>query len=232
MIVSFWRRLLDFISPRCCVICGTRLSPVDEALCPVCVLHLPRTGFHQSPLDNPMARLFWGIIPVERVAAFCYYDPGSSLSRAVYELKYHNRPDIGIALGRLMATEMQRSDFFNGIDMLVPIPLTSKRQRQRGYNQSRQLALGVSEVTGLPLFDRIVCRTVFKGSQTQLSRWQRRDNVENVFQLRDADALRNRHVLLVDDIVTTGATITACARELLKVDGVRVSILSFGLTRS
>lgn len=226
------RRLLDFIAPRGCTICGKRLGIDDEVLCPSCVLHLPRTGFHQSPLDNAMARLFWGIIPVERVAAYTYYSPGSELARVVYELKYNDRPDIGIALGRMMATELQDSGFFEGIDMLVPVPLASRRERQRGYNQSRQLALGISEISGLPVSDCAVRRTVFKGSQTELSRWDRQENVEDVFRLRDADVLNRRHVLLVDDIVTTGATVTACARELLKVDGVRLSILSFGYTKA
>ena len=133
------RRLLDFITPRACVVCGKRLSPVDEVLCPACVLHLPRTGFQRSPEDNEMARLFWGIIPVERAAALCYYAPGGELARAVYELKYRGRPDVGEALGRLMATEMQHDGFFEDIDMLVPLPLTPKRRRQRGYNQSRML---------------------------------------------------------------------------------------------
>jgi ComF family protein len=150
----------------------------------------------------------------------------------VYELKYNDRPDIGIVLGRMMANELQDSGFFEGIDMLVPVPLAPRRERQRGYNQSRQLALGISEISGLPVSDCAVRRTVFKGSQTELSRWDRQENVEDVFRLRDADVLNRRHVLLVDDIVTTGATVTACARELLKVDGVRLSILSFGYTKA
>ena len=226
-----FRRLLDFISPRCCVVCGRRLAPDTEVLCPSCQLRLPRTNFHLSPLDNPMARLFWAIIPVERVAAYIYYSPGSEVAKAVYDLKYHDRPDIGETLGRMMAAELSPSGFFDGIDRLVPLPLAPKRERQRGYNQSRQLAVGVSEVTGLPVSDDIVCRTVFSGSQTQLSRRDRQANVANVFQLRDDADLRGRHVLLIDDVVTTGATVTACARELLKVDGVRISVLSFGFTK-
>lgn len=226
-----FRRLLDLIAPRPCVICGRRLAPDTEVLCPSCQLHLPRTGFHLSPLDNPMARLFWGIIPVERVAAYIYYSPGSEVAKMVYDLKYHDRPDIGEALGRMMATELLPSGFFDGIDRLVPLPLAPKRERQRGYNQSRQLAIGISEKTGLPVSDDLVCRTTFSGSQTQLSRRDRQDNVANVFQLRDDADLSGRHVLLIDDIVTTGATVVACARELLKVDGVRISVLSFGLTR-
>lgn len=226
------RRFLDLIAPRPCVVCGCRLGVHDEVLCPSCVLQLPRTSFHLSPLDNPMARLFWGIIPVERVAAYTYYSPGSEMAQMVYDMKYHDRPDIGVALGRLMATELQSAGFFDGIDLLVPVPLAPRRERQRGYNQSRQLALGVSEVTGLAVSDCAVRRTVFKGSQTELSRWDRQENVEDVFRLRDADTLRGRHVLLIDDIVTTGATVTACARELQKAEGVRISILAFGYSKS
>lgn len=226
------RRLLDFIAPRPCVICGRRLGIHDDVLCPACVLKLPRTDFWLSPLDNPLSRLFWGIIPVERVAAYCYYAPGSEMAQMVYDLKYHDRPDIGVALGRMMATELQPSGFFDTVDLLVPVPLAPRRQRQRGYNQSRQLTLGISEVTGVPVSDCAVCRTVFQGSQTELTRWDRQANVENVFSLRDADSLRGRHVLLIDDIITTGATVCACARELLKVDGVRVSILAFGYSKT
>lgn len=226
------RRFLDLIAPRPCVVCGCRLGVNDEVLCPSCVLHLPRTGFHLSPLDNPMARLFWGIIPVERVAAYTYYSPGSEMAQMVYDMKYHDRPDIGVALGRLMATELQSAGFFDGIDLLVPVPLAPRRERQRGYNQSRQLTLGVSEATGLAVSDSAVRRTVFKGSQTELSRWDRQENVEDVFRLRDADTLRGRHVLLIDDIVTTGATVTACARELQKAEGVRISVLAFGYSKS
>lgn len=226
------RRLLDFIAPRPCVICGRRLGIHDDMLCPACVLKLPRTDFWLSPLDNPLSRLFWGIIPVECVAAYCYYAPGSEMAQMVYDLKYHDRPDIGVALGRMMATELQPSGFFDAVDLLVPVPLAPRRERQRGYNQSRQIAVGVSEVSGLPIGDCAVRRTVFKGSQTELSRWDRQENVEDVFSLRDADSLRGRHVLLIDDIITTGATVCACARELLKVDGVRVSILAFGYSKT
>lgn len=224
--------LLDLIAPRACEVCGTRLSVYDDVLCPSCVMRLPRTKFWLSPLDNPLARLFWGIIPLQRVAAFCFYSPGSEMAQVVYDLKYHDRPDIGIMMGRMMATELQSSGFFEGIDLLVPIPLAPRRQRQRGYNQSRQIVEGMSEVLGIEVSDCAVCRTVFMGSQTELSHWERQENVKNVFSLRDADSLKGRHVLLVDDIVTTGATVTACARELLKVDGVRVSILALGFSKT
>lgn len=229
-ITKYWKQLRDLVSPRACVICGRRLPVATDALCPLCQLHLPRTGFQQSSEDNPMARLFWGIIPVERAVALCYYSPASGTAQAVYDMKYHHRPDVGIALGRLMATELQPSGFFEGIDLLVPVPLTSSRQRERGYNQSLQLALGVSRVTGLPVGDGVLRRTVFTGSQTQLNRQGRKENVEGSFQLSQAERLKGCHVLLIDDVITTGATVTACARELLRAENVRVSLLAFGLT--
>ena len=154
------------------------------------------------------------------------------MSQAVYDMKYHDRPDVGWFLGRLMANEFLATGFFDGIDVIIPIPLAKKRLRQRGYNQSRLLAEGISEITHLPIADSVVCRTVFKESQTQLSRLDRQQNVSNVFMLKDGDQLRGRHILLVDDIVTTGATVASCARELLKVEGLKVSVLAFGFTKS
>lgn len=231
-ITKLWKQLCDLVSPRACVVCGRRLPVATDVLCPVCQLHLPRTGFQQTPEDNLLARLFWGIIPIERAVAFCYYSPASGTARAVYDMKYHHRPDVGVALGRLMATELQPSGFFDGIDLLVPVPLAPRRLRERGYNQSCQLALGVSRVTGLPVSEDVVCRTTFTSSQTQLSRQNRQENVEGVFLLRQAERLKGRHVLLIDDVITTGATVTACARELLRAENVRVSLLSFGLTHT
>ena len=179
-----------------------------------------------------MHRMFFGIIPVEKASALCYYAPGSVVSRAVYDLKYNDRPDVGLFLGRIMANELLPTGFFDGIDLLVPLPLANKRLRQRGYNQSRLLAEGISEITRLPIADSVVCRTVFKESQTRLLRYDRQQNVANVFQLTDSASLRGCHVLIVDDIVTTCATVTSCARELLKVEGLKVSILAFGLTKT
>ena len=215
--ISFWHRLLDLIAPRLCVVCGRRLAPSEEVLCAACNLHLPRTGFQLSAYDNVMARLFWGIIPVERVAALFYYEGGSKTANILYDLKYHDQPEIGVVMGRMMAKEFSEAGFFDGIDLVVPIPLARSRQRHRGYNQSRCLAEGICQATGLALYDRVVCRKRFEKSQTQMGRWERQENVANVFELKDQAAIHGKHLLLVDDVVTTGATITACARELQKV---------------
>ena len=230
--ISFWTRLLDLISPRACVVCGCRLSASEEVICGKCNLHLPRTGFQQDPYENIMAKMFWGQIPIERAAALIYYEPHAETANILYELKYKNHPEIGEVMGRLMARELQTGNFFEGIDGIIPVPLAKKRERQRGYNQSHELAKGISEITGLPIYNKVVRRTVFEGSQTSLGRWERNENVEQVFELKDALTIQGKHLLIVDDVVTTGATVIACAKELCKAEGVRLSVLSLGLAKS
>jgi len=230
--ISFWHRLLDLISPRLCVVCGHRLSVSDEVICTKCNLHLPRTGFHRNAYENVMAKLFWGQIPVERATAFFYYEAHADAANIIYELKYKYHPEIGEEVGRMFAKEIKPSGFFDGIDGIVPVPLAKKRLRQRGYNQSEEIARGVAAISDLPIFDQAVRRLFFEGSQTSKGRWDRNENVENVFELVQADTIRGKHILLIDDVVTTGATIIACAKELSKAGGVRISILSLGLAKS
>ena len=205
--ISFWHRLLDLISPRLCVVCGQRLSISEEVICAKCNLHLPRTDFHQDPYENEMAKLFWHQIPIERATALFYYEAHSETANILYELKYKN-------------------------DGIVPIPLAKKRQRQRGYNQSMEIARGVSEVTCLPIYNKVVRRNAFEGSQTNKGRWERNENVEHVFEVEDISAIQGKHLLIVDDVVTTGATVLACAQELCKAPDVKVTILALGFAKS
>lgn len=232
MRISFWTRLLDLISPRLCVICGHRLSVTEEVICSKCNLHLPRTFFQQDPYENVMAKLFWGQIPVERAAALFYFEAHAETANIIYELKYRNHPEIGEVMGRMMARELQSTGFFDGMDAIVPVPLAKKRQRQRGYNQSVEIARGVSAVTGLPIYNKVVRRTVFEGSQTNKGRWERNENVEKVFELADDDNIDGKHLLIIDDVVTTGATVIACAKELVRAGDVKVSVLALGLAKS
>ena len=230
MKTSFWSRLFDLVAPRCCVICDNRLSPGEEAICGKCHLHLPRTHYERSAHDNPLARLFWGLLPVERAAALFFYQPQSESARLIYNLKYFQRPDIGITMGRMAARQFSPHDFFTGIDAIVPIPVTRTRRWHRGYNQSEQIAIGISSATGLPIYKKVVARDHFTESQSHKSAMARRDNVENAFRLRDAGKVSGKHLLIVDDIVTTGSTITACGQEICKAGGVKLSILSLGYT--
>ena len=232
MKISFWSRLLDLISPRLCVVCGNRLAVTEETLCSKCYLHLPRTDFGHNLYENVMAKLFWGQIAIEKATALFYYEPHAETANILYELKYKNHPEIGVVMGRMMAKELKNSGLFDDIDDIVPVPLAKKRERQRGYNQSTELAKGVSEVTGLPIANHIVRRTKFVGSQTQRGRWERNENVENVFELIDGNNISGKHLLLIDDVVTTGATIVACAKEMQKASHVKISVLALGFAKS
>ena len=230
--ISFWHRLLDLISPRLCVVCGQRLTVSEEIICSKCNLHLPRTGFHQDPYENEMAKLFWHQIPIEQATALFYYESHSKTANILYELKYKNHPEIGEVMGRIIAKELQPSGFFDEIDGIVPVPLAKKRQRQRGYNQSMEIARSVSEITGLPIYNKVARRNAFEGSQTSKGRWERNENVEGVFEVKDVSAIQGKHLLIVDDVVTTGATVIACAKELCKAGNVKVSVLSLGFAKS
>ena len=230
--ISFWHRLLDLISPRLCVVCGQRLTVSEETICSKCNLHLPRTGFQQDPYENEMAKLFWHQIPIERATALFYYEAHSETANILYELKYKSHPEIGVVMGRMMAKELQPFGFFDEIDGIVPVPLAKKRLRQRGYNQSLEIARGISEMTGLPIYNKVVRRNAFEGSQTSKGRWERNENVEGVFELKDATAIQGKHILIVDDVVTTGATVIACAQELCKAGSIKVSVLALGFAKS
>ena len=219
------------ISPRLCVVCGNRLAVTEEVVCSKCYLHLPRTDFDNDLYENVMAKLFWGQIKLEKATALFYYEAHAETAKILYELKYKNHPEIGVVMGRMMAKELMRSGLFDDIDAIVPVPLAKKREWQRGYNQSLELAKGVSEVTGLPIANLVIRRTKFVGSQTQRGRWERNENVAHVFELVDEN-ISGQHLLLIDDVVTTGATIIACAKEMQKASNVKISVLALGFAKS
>ena len=195
-------------------------------------MHLPRTDYAANADDNEIVRRFWGHGPVARAAALFFYEAGSEVSRVIFRMKYHNHPEVGEILGTWVAREASRHNFFDGIDAIVPVPLSKRRERQRGYNQSREIAKGVSAVTGLPIMDRVLVRRHFKESQTRQSMLGRRENVADAFSLHPkAPSLEGKHLLIIDDIVTTGATVTACIEALGKPRGMRVSVLSIGAAK-
>ena len=177
-----------------------------------------------------MAKAFWHLIPIERAAAFFYYESHSETANIIYQLKYKGHPEIGVTMGRMVAMEMKNTGFFDEIDGIVPIPLTKKRYRQRGYNQSEEIAKGISEQIGLPIYADAVKRAKFTASQTKKGRWERNENVERAFVLNRVPA-GVKHLLLVDDVVTTGSTVISCAKQLVQAGDMKISVLSLGFTK-
>lgn len=229
---SFWTKLLDLFAPRLCVACQRRLSAGERVVCADCLHHLPLTLFSRNAYDNPMARLFWGLFPVERATAWFFYEAGTETANMVHAMKYYGREDVAEELGRMAATDWQADDFFDGIDCIVPVPLSKDRQRQRGYNQSALIAKGMALTTGLPVREEVLKRHSFHESQTHLTALERRENVDQAFSLDRAEGLEGKHLLLVDDVLTTGSTLIACAQQLVQIPQVRISVASLGMTKS
>ena len=219
---------LSLFFPRCCVACGKPLAKGEQGICVMCNINLPRTNYHLRK-DNPAEQLFWGKIPLERATSYFFYRKGSDFRKILHQLKYGGQKELGSIMGRHMAAELQSSDFFQGIDVIIPIPLHKKKQQLRGYNQSEYIARGISEVTGIPLDTVSVIRHKNTETQTRKSAFERWENVDGIFELRSSENLSGKHVLIVDDVLTTGSTSVACASCLMQIEGIRFSILTLAM---
>lgn len=222
--------ILNLLFPRSCAICGARLADGERDFCLSCTRRMPVTDDWLSPLDNPTARLLWGRCNVERAAAFMRFYPHTRFASAVYSMKYRCRPEIGEAFGRLAADCLSRHGFFDGIDLLVPLPLHKRRERERGYNQSLEIARGISLATRIPICCKNVSRAHYTMSQTTVAPDARAKNVEGAFCVKRAKELSGHHILLIDDIITTGASLSSCAREIQKAADATTSFFTIGRT--
>ena len=221
--------LIRLFFPHYCAVCGDRLHEDEEVLCAECWQRFPRTNFHLQK-DNAVERLFWGKFTLGKATAFYYYWQEDDYSRIVRLLKYKGRLDVGVEMGRKMAEELLPSGFFEGVDELIPVPLHERRQKERGYNQSEQLAIGIKEMTGIPLRTDAVVRVRNTETQTHKTAQERYENMQQVFQRSASiESLQGKHVLLIDDVLTTSATLTACADALQKVPDLTISILALAM---
>ncbi len=220
--------LLATVFPYRCTVCGRRLATGEKHLCTGCYMQLPFTRL-RGERGNVIERLFWEKIPIRRANAFIKYIPGTDSSRAVKQMKYGNRPELGLYFGRAMALELLGTDFFNGVDVIVPVPLHRSKQHRRGYNQSERLAAGIGEITGLPVRRDLVERVRNTDTQTKKTHDERRRNMAGAFRLVKAAEAGGKHILLVDDVITTNATLLACAEALMQAGGVSFSILTLGV---
>ncbi len=216
----------DFISllfPKICAACGNSLWKQEETVCLSCEFHLPRTNFHLA-LENPVSQLFWGRINLESAAAFLYFNKGNKVQRLIHQLKYKGRKDIGIYLGRQYGQHLKYSPFFQTVQLIVPVPLHPKKLLQRGYNQSEQFAIGLGETMKIPVDPYAISRKKETETQTKKSRFRRWQNVAGVFDVINPGSMEMKHVLLVDDVITTGATLESCIHALSSIHGIRISV--------
>ncbi|NDV70222.1 ComF family protein [Dysgonomonas sp. 25] len=222
--MKIFTNLLDFFFPALCVACERRLHEHEAHLCLDCLSELPKTDYH-GQRENKLEAFFAGRVPFVRVAAYAHFVKGGMMQAIIHDLKYKNNPSLGHFMGELCGNDLKESDFVRDIDYIVPVPLHPKRQRKRGYNQSEALAKGISLKTGIPVDYEIVKRAKNNPSQAKSSsreaRWK---NVENIFVLTDKSKFEGKHILLIDDVLTTGSTLESCARVILQCPSCRISI--------
>jgi ComF family protein len=197
----------------------------ENLICTECFVVIPRTNYHYKE-DNPVAQLFWGRCVIEKAAAFSYYNKGSRIGNLIHNLKYKGIREIGHELGRIYGLTLKASGFTKDIDLIIPVPLHPTKERIRGFNQSETISMGIAAATLLPVDVKTLARIMASPIQTKRSRYERWTNVEGIFKVTDSQTIIGKHVLLVDDVITTGSTIESCTNELLKIEGVKVSVVA------
>ncbi len=222
---TLWNDLLNFFFPEVCLLCGKLLYQGEEHICLHCYCRLPKTGFYKQ-ISNPAWQLFLGKVHIEKAWAYLYFEKGSAVQKLVHAFKYHNRKKLAWWLGKLAAEEITRHPDAHTFDVLVPVPLHPSAQRKRGYNQTEWIAQGVHTVTGLPVQTGRLIKKTPTTSQTRHTVYDRWKNIKQAFAVEHSEELEGKHILLIDDVLTTGSTTTACAEVLLAIPGTRVSILA------
>jgi len=217
--------ILSFFYPRLCVACGRPLQQHEQLLCLRCMLHLPETQYHKEH-DNPLKFIFAGRVRVEEVAALMSYKKGNAVQRILHALKYDGQKEIGSLLGEYYGIQLAQEARFNSVDYILPIPLHPKKQRKRGYNQSEWIAKGLSEGMRKPYLTDVLVRSQYTETQTRKSRFNRWENVKEVFAIQNREKVVGKHLLLCDDVLTTGATMEAAIQQLLVIEGVKVSVVT------
>lgn len=227
--MNILNHLVELFFPRTCVCCSSRLIHNEKYICLYCLISLPKTD-HLSKKENQLEQFFAGRFPFVRIASFSYFVKGGSIQKLVHELKYKNNPTIGTYIGELCGNEIVLQQAFSDIDYLLPIPLHPKRLAKRGYNQALMIAKGIAIHTQIPIMKDNLIRVIDNPSQTKNTRFARWTNSEGIFDLKNKNMLINKHVLLIDDIITTGSTIETCAKLLLNVtnNNIRISIYCIG----
>jgi len=214
--------------PHICTGCGSDILSKENLLCARCLNDLPVTGFAVHP-NNPVEEIFWGRINLKAAHSEFYFDKDALIQHLVHQLKYKSNQSIGVYLGELMGKTLLNSKRFENIDALIPLPLYAEKERKRGYNQAAIICNGMSQIMNIPVITTKLQRQRYTETQTKKHRAERWENVEGSFKVNDADALKGKHLLLVDDVVTTGATLEAAGMVLLKVPDVSLSIATLTL---
>lgn len=219
---ELFENVVNLFYPRVCAACGDTLLKDEETVCLKCRYLLPKTGY-ELHADNPLAQMFYGRVRFHAVTACFFFAKQGKVQHLIHELKYKGNWEAGVFFGQQLGESLKNAPLFQGIDYLVPVPLHPKREKKRGYNQSLMIARGIAEVTGIAIGDRFLVRGVNTATQTKKSKEERFQNVKDIFQVCHAEELQGKHILLIDDVLTTGATLESCAHKFEDIPGITIS---------
>lgn len=218
-----WQDLIGLLYPNLCCGCFKQLYIGESLICTDCLYHIAYTDHHLYA-NNRVARQFWGRIPFDAAMALLNFKKGARVQNLIHHLKYKNQPQLGEKLGAMVAEKLMLSERYKNIDLIVPVPLHPRKELKRGYNQSLCIAEGAASALGVPVNKTALLKSIETGSQTNRNRYSRHEHMRSVFQVAKPDELEGKHILLVDDVITTGATIEACAIEICKCGIAKLSI--------
>jgi ComF family protein len=228
IIANILNHFFELFFPCLCVCCGKRLVRGERHLCVTCLSGLPVTR-HLREEHNELENFFAGRFRFHQAASFAYFVKGGNIQKIIHEFKYRNNPGLAYYIGTLCGKEIINHNSFETVDFIVPIPLHRKRLRKRGYNQSLLVAQGISQLTGKPVNTDNLIRKINNPSQTKNSRFERWRNTEGIFDIINQSVFENKHILLIDDVVTTGSTLEVCAKLILECKQAQVSIYTVGV---
>jgi ComF family protein len=217
--------IVNLFYPRLCVLCNGNLLIAEKHICTACELDLPLTNFHLEK-DNSLEKIFWGRTQLNRSFSFVYFKKGGAVQRMLHQLKYKGNTELSEHIGLLYGTQLQETIVIEKIEAVIAIPLHKSKLRKRGYNQSELFANGLAEALQIENLSCCIIRNKATETQTKKTRFDRWQNVESIFSITQPELLKNKHILLLDDVITTGSTIEACANELLQIEGCKVSVAS------
>ncbi|MFA6778529.1 MAG: phosphoribosyltransferase family protein [Paludibacteraceae bacterium] len=225
--INWFKDFINLLYPTLCIGCDNALFKGERFICLNCMSDLPRTNFHKIE-GNSVEQRFYGKIKVEHATSFLYFEKKSMTQKMMHEIKYKGGKEFGRHLGRLFGADLRNSEM-NEVDAILPVPLHSKRLKDRGYNQSEWIAMGIAESMGKPIITDAVVREVATQTQTKKGVYERWQNVNGIFRVTDSQKIEGKHILVIDDVITTGSTIEACAAALLSITGVSVSVATLAV---
>jgi ComF family protein len=223
--------LLNLFFPLVCSGCNSFLLTNEKVICTLCRHHIPLTNHHLNP-ENEAFKKFYGRIPLEYASAFLYFHKKGIVQEIIHKLKYKGHQEIGSVLGNWYAEDLKEKTTLKTADIIIPVPLHKKKLRERGYNQVTTFGLALSKELDIPYNDSLLFRTTYSKTQSKKNRLDRSEGIDAVFDVYFNERDHDKHYLLVDDVITTGATLEACSRALLKIPGARVSIVCMAMAQS